>query len=364
MLLLKDKFIKYLQVGTSRYLDSERNRTIFMVNLFSFVGSSITGALALMALLDSNYLLSSVLIVSSVSFYLGRFLQLANYSSYLSSAVILFSLYILMFYLVQSGGVNNTGPLWIFIVAPVTFFIKGLKYGLVSLLCFIFVILILLFYKDGQLLSTEYSTDFKLRLIYSFATTSFLSAYYEYSRQQSYDHLQQLSKRYKRLARIDPLTGLSNRRDALAALNYEQMRMARDKQQLAIILCDIDFFKRINDSLGHDAGDKVLIELSKLFENLGRNQDLVARWGGEEFLFMLPATQLEGALHFAESIHQSLAKKVITYQEHEINLTVSLGVAILDNDTDIKSAISEADSNLYKAKYAGRNQTWHSNKVT
>ena len=362
MLLLKDKFIKYLQVGTGRHLDSEQNRTVFMVNLFSFVGSTITGILAFGAWSQGNQVLSGVLIISCLSFYLGRYLQLSSQNTYIPSAVILFSLYILMFYLIQSGGVNNTGPLWIFIVAPVTFFIKGLKHGLISLACFIGVLLILLFYQNGILLSTEYSTDFKLRLIYSFATTSFLSAYYEYSRQQSYDHLQQLSKRYKRLARIDPLTGLSNRRDALAALNYEQMRMARDKQQLAIILCDVDFFKRINDSLGHDAGDEVLIELSKLFENLGRNQDLVARWGGEEFLFMLPATQLEGALHFAESIHQSLAKTVITYQEHDINLTVSLGVAILDNNTDIKSAISEADSNLYKAKYAGRNQTWHSQK--
>lgn len=364
MLLLKDKFIRYLQVGTSRHLDSEQNRTIFMVNLFSFVGTTITGALSLVAWLDANHLLFTVLLISSLSFYLGRYLQLSNQSTYLSSAVILFSLYILMFYLVQSGGVNNTGPLWIFIVAPVTFFIKGLKHGLISLLCFIVVVLVLLFYQDGQLLGTQYSTDFKLRLIYSFATTSFLSAYYEYSRQQSYEHLQQLSKRYKKLARIDPLTGLSNRRDALAALNYERKRMARANEQLAIILCDVDFFKRINDTYGHDAGDEVLIVLSREFEKLGRRQDLVARWGGEEFLFILPATKLEGALHFAETIHKALAETVIAYQDIEITVTVSLGVAMIDNHIEIKSAISEADANLYKAKNAGRNQTWHSNKVS
>ena len=117
-----------------------------------------------------------------------------------------------------------------------------------------------------------------------------MSALYEYSREQSFKHTLELSQKYQHLAHYDPLTQLSNRRDALSILKREQARIIRSKEPSSIIICDIDHFKKINDQYGHNAGDAVLIDLAKIFTQNIREQDCVARWGGEEFLFILPQT--------------------------------------------------------------------------
>jgi len=347
-------------LGTSGCSKDENNRVTFMVNLFSFVGMSITAILSIVAGINNNFILCSVLLASSCFFYLGRHLQLVLKNSVLSSLIILFSLYALMIYLVYSGGVNNTGPLWIFMVAPVTFFVNGLRRGLISLSCFLSIVVIMLFYNSGALLVAQYSTDFKLRLIYSFITTSFLSAYYEYSRQKSFEHMQQLSLKYEKLSRFDPLTGLSNRRDAMSILEYEYFKIGRENKKLCIVLCDVDHFKKVNDSLGHDAGDQVLVALAKIFSDLSRKQDLVARWGGEEFLFMLPETDLKGALFFTRKVHNDLSLKSINYQGSNIPITVSMGVAEVDSLMSIESSIRVADNHLYQAKESGRDKTCYS----
>ena len=122
------------------------------------------------------------------------------------------------------------------------------------------------------------------------------------------------------------------------------------------MLCDIDHFKKVNDEFGHNAGDAVLVELSNIFLETLRKQDTVARWGGEEFLFILPQTQLQNATVIAEKLRQVIQNHLFHFEGIEIKVTVSIGIDQLDDDKDIDQVISNADKRLYQARDAGRNR--------
>ncbi|NMP31767.1 GGDEF domain-containing protein [Thalassotalea sp. M1531] len=357
MKYLKQLLLAYFRAGLDDNNPDETYRRKYVVNLFSFVGMSITFLMATNAAFIGNWLLSSILYIASAVYLIGFYMQKKTSNVDLSSNIILYSLTALMIYLIYSGGTNNTGPLWIFMVAPVALFLHGLKRGLVDLSIFLIIICTLLFFPDGQLLATSYDPDFKTRLIYSFLTVTFLSSFYEYSREKSHKSTLEISKEFERLANYDPLTKLSNRRDALSKLDYEYHRMLRTNQPLTVLLCDIDHFKAINDTHGHDAGDQVLIKLAELFKTQIRAQDTVARWGGEEFLFILPQTDIAHADTFSEKIHAAIRKCEVPYQNQSISCTTSIGMCQIEENTSINQALHRADEALYEAKAQGRNQT-------
>lgn len=337
-------------------LDNESQQQAHVVSLFALVGMSLTAVMGLIALFNNNFILAASLFFASFVYFIGYFAYKKYNNITLSSAIILYSLYLLMFFLIYSGGVENTGPLWIFIVAPVSVFIHGLKRGLIDITLFVAIISILMFMPTDIIAHAPYSTEFKLRLLYSFLTVTFLSALYEYARDKSYKHTLELSKKYQQLAHFDPLTQLSNRRDALCILKREQARLIRSKEPLSIIICDVDHFKKINDQYGHNAGDVVLIELAKIFSQNIRKQDCVARWGGEEFLFILPQTLAKNAHIFAAKILDKLQGHRVTYQDKKITVTVSMGIEQFNENQSIDEIINNADKYLYQAKNAGRNQ--------
>lgn len=357
MIPIKQSALTFLRTGILDSDSIETRQKIVTVNLLAIAGMTVTGVMGVAASLNSGALIAIVLFVASFTFFLARYCLASFRNIDASASIILYSLYLLMFYLVYSGGVDNTGPLWIFLVAPVSLFLKGLRNGLINLFAFLLITCTLLFYPGNELLSTHFTHSFKLRLILSFLTTTFLSACYEYSRQQSYQYVKDLSLEYEKLSKYDPLTGVSNRRDATNKLEHEQRRIALDNKKLSIILCDVDHFKQVNDEFGHDVGDQVLIQLAELFSSSMRQRDLVARWGGEEFLIMLPDTDTEGAHLVAEKIHDSLAKLSIDIDGAKPEVTISMGVAEVNADDDIKQAISLADKYLYEAKRRGRNRT-------
>ncbi|WP_229817285.1 GGDEF domain-containing protein [Thalassotalea profundi] len=326
-----------------------------VIALFALVGMSITASMGILGLFNENYFLAAALFLASIIYFLGYFSLKKFNNTNLSSAIVLYSLYLLMFYLVFTGGVENTGPLWIYIVPPVSLYIHGFKRGLTDIALFIIIIGMFMFMPINV---TTYSIEFKLRLIYSFLTVTFLSALYEYSRTQSFKRILELSNKYEQLANYDPLTQLSNRRDALHILQREQARILRNKEALSIILCDVDYFKKVNDQLGHNAGDAVLVELASLFTRSIREQDCVARWGGEEFLFILPQTSAQNAFVFAEKIKKQVQNHLIRYENNDINITVSMGVVQLHSDISIDEAINNADKHLYQAKNSGRNEVY------
>ena len=159
------------------------------------------------------------------------------------------------------------------------------------------------------------------------------------------------------LSRIDPLTGISNRRDILEVLNNEQFRYERYGKIFALIMGDIDHFKKINDQYGHDTGDYILKGVADNLKEKIRKIDFISRWGGEEFLIVLPETNLAGAAKAAESILKSLQNKKFEHNGQNLSVTMSFGVSChTGKDMTLDELLKMADERLYAAKERGRNQ--------
>lgn len=154
------------------------------------------------------------------------------------------------------------------------------------------------------------------------------------------------------MATTDQLTGLRNRRSLEEILKYE-MAKRENKDNLALILIDIDFFKEVNDTYGHDVGDHVLVKLSEIFKAHVRIEDTIGRWGGEEFILVLPNTGIDGAIEVAERIRYAVEK----YEFEDIGkMTISAGVTVKLYEESIEHAFIRVDHGLYQAKNEGRNK--------
>jgi diguanylate cyclase (GGDEF) domain len=130
--------------------------------------------------------------------------------------------------------------------------------------------------------------------------------------------------------------------------------MKGDKKPFAIIICDIDDFKSVNDRFGHDAGDEVLKTLANIMRMIVRKQDIVARWGGEEFLLMLPQTDIEGGLVLAEKIRKKVRSTEFNFNGMKIHISLTMGLSIYKESKTIDETISQADRALYMGKKLGK----------
>jgi diguanylate cyclase (GGDEF)-like protein len=162
-----------------------------------------------------------------------------------------------------------------------------------------------------------------------------------------------LTAAYERLAITDRLTGLANRRGAEQVARREIVRVRRFAAPLSFAIFDIDHFKQVNDVHGHAVGDQVLIKIAKTIAGQLRETDLAARWGGEEFLVVLPNTPLDGAQGCADRIRRAVAALAMPTGG---TVTVSGGVAQLQPAESLDEVIARADAQLYKAKAGGRNR--------
>jgi diguanylate cyclase (GGDEF)-like protein len=155
----------------------------------------------------------------------------------------------------------------------------------------------------------------------------------------------------------DPLTGLWNHGTILAILRREVARASRTQGPFALAMADVDRFKTINDTYGHPAGDAVLKEASRRLRGAMRTYDSLGRYGGDEFLAVIPGCDPAGVARFAESFRARIDRKAVETPEGMIPITLSLGVAAIENLEDVKAEalVRIADAALYRAKIAGRN---------
>lgn len=167
---------------------------------------------------------------------------------------------------------------------------------------------------------------------------------------------QKLAVQAEQLARLDPLTGLNNRRAFLEQAGANWGAIERRDRPLSLILLDIDRFKQINDEHGHETGDRALVEIARMLTQQSRTGDVLARWGGEEFILALPETDLAHASVLAERIRQGIAGIDLAGATGPIMLTASLGVAQRHTAWSMKELIRAADMQLYEAKGQGRNR--------
>lgn len=156
-------------------------------------------------------------------------------------------------------------------------------------------------------------------------------------------------------AQIDPLTGIHNRLAMNGSIEREIQRSRRQKQPLALMVLDLDHFKRVNDTYGHATGDRVLVETSKIISEGQRLSDQLFRFGGEEFVMLLPDTSIESARHVADRIREQIQSVCIESPLGDIRCTISIGISEYQ-EGDCKDLLFErADSALYQAKSNGRN---------
>jgi diguanylate cyclase (GGDEF)-like protein len=175
-----------------------------------------------------------------------------------------------------------------------------------------------------------------------------------------YEQLETTNVRLQQLSSLDALTQVGNRYLFDSTLEREWQRLQRGGGELALLLCDVDFFKGFNDNYGHPAGDRCLKQMANAMAKVAkRPTDLVARYGGEEFALILSQTSIGGATHLAELLQQEIAALAIPHSESSTGyVTLSIGIAICQPDfhSTPGDLIQAADLALYEAKAGGRNQ--------
>lgn len=179
------------------------------------------------------------------------------------------------------------------------------------------------------------------------------SMFYAMERKKVEIALKQTRDLFEQQARIDYLTGIYNRLMFSELLNAEVQRGIRYKSDLSLIMFDIDHFKKINDTCGHDMGDQVLREIAGLVSNSIRIHDIFARWGGEEFMILAPKTVRDQAVHLSEKLRQLFAAHDFG---NGFRVTASFGVTQLRSDDKTESFTARSDEALYSAKRNGRNR--------
>jgi diguanylate cyclase (GGDEF)-like protein len=168
--------------------------------------------------------------------------------------------------------------------------------------------------------------------------------------------LVQRAEQQELLATTDVLTGLNNRRHFLVLADAEWDRFRRYQSDFSVLFLDIDNFKAINDRLGHEAGDRAIMRVAEFCDRERRGSDIVARMGGDEFVFLLPETDRAAAIAFAERLHRAIGREPVDVDGVCINVTVSIGIAhTQDGASHVTQLLKVADARLYRAKAAGRN---------
>lgn len=156
-------------------------------------------------------------------------------------------------------------------------------------------------------------------------------------------------------AHTDPLTGLLNRRQFHIMTDHEFGKLAREKNEMSVMMIDIDHFKRVNDHHGHAVGDAVLVALAKTLREELRDTDLLCRWGGEEVVLLLPGISEAAALEIAGRLNSKIARSPVLVDGTKVNYTVSIGISAFVNHVNVSQLISQADIALYHVKNNGRN---------
>jgi diguanylate cyclase (GGDEF)-like protein len=187
-----------------------------------------------------------------------------------------------------------------------------------------------------------------MNIVISFMAVGIISYYFRLASMT-------LEQQLETLANTDSLTGLYNRRRMQEMLELQKSMSLRNSSDFTLIFVDIDHFKKFNDTYGHSCGDYILCEVAFFMRNHLRQGDALARWGGEEFLIMLPNTDIHGARIIAEKIRKAIAEQRFHMAGQEFSVTMTFGLTQHKENDSIDDSLNRADEALYQGKKAGRN---------
>ncbi len=263
---------------------------------------------------------------------------------------------VLYVYLVTGGGYANTALYWCFPIFVAIYHFAGALPG-------ILINLALLSFTAMALLSPgfvdfvpDYGSATVSRFLYTGVITCVLLFLYAMTQQILNARLEQVRQQLFRASITDELTGLANRRYMNEALRERERRSAEDRR-LAVVIADVDRFKSVNDTLGHDAGDLVLRHVATVLHDTLRDSDRVARWGGEEFLVLLEVGDADEAAAVVEKMRRAIESAPFDYEGRSVPVTASFGVKTVVDPVDrLQDMVIEADRNLRLAKERGRNR--------
>jgi diguanylate cyclase (GGDEF)-like protein len=204
---------------------------------------------------------------------------------------------------------------------------------------------------EGNPLMAEY------RLLYDeFCALKHRNASLERESRGLKTQLSEMDRSLDLATRIDPMTGLANRRDIMEKMERELSRSERHQRTFSVMLVDLDNFKQLNEKYGYNDGDDVLVEVARVLMGCVRSEDVCARWGGAEFLFLLTETSLDGSLTLAHKILNSISMTEFKANRPGIFVTASIGLCEYQTGQTIYECISRADQALRQAKQGGKNR--------
>lgn len=259
-------------------------------------------------------------------------------------------------YLITEGGPNKTGLFGCLAITPGFVAVLGFRLGAAGL-AILNLIVGAVFYWDLYLPpGPGFPVLTEIKFFLTLVGLSLFSVAMDYSRYANERGLIEMNRRVHELALRDQLTGLANRRymDGILETRWEEYK--RSGHIYAILLADIDSFKSFNDRYGHEFGDQVLTKVGRALSRGLRNQDVVARWGGDEFLILMPGQTGSSAVQAGERLRKRIEEMTIAHDGDKVSVTISIGIASVDKSLDNNDMLSIADGGLYQAKHLGRNQ--------
>jgi len=334
--------------------EQEAHRQEIMITILMLTGSVVITGLSLWDILYAsgpywgNITTLSVGLLAAISY------NIALLTSKTSLSTTLLMMIFLHFFWLITCDVELTGMLWCIVLLPLFFFLLGHRRGGALVLALFFSSALLLFRPEWFALDTNYSSSASYRFLLAYLVLFWVSFLVEYIRFQTRARLRETKDHLNLQARTDELTGLSNRRGFKQYLGEVEQR-SKMSDSFAVIVGDLDHFKQINDQYGHEVGDFVLRETAKTLKSLVRSEDLIVRWGGEEFLLLLVDTDLNGAQILAEKIRQKISSTHFSTDQGKLAVSMSLGVDAQKVGGDLYATLGTADRAMYEAKRQGRN---------
>ncbi len=292
-----------------------------------------------------EFLIAIVEILLVFFSFLNLFFYKKTKNKEVASTTLLISILLFFDFLLIHGGLKKTGIFWIYFYPILAFFLKDRLYGIYWNGIFIASIIFLLILEKLNFVKLAYSQETVLLSLVTYSSIFIVMVFIKSNINFNYEQIE-------KLATTDSLTGIYNRFQIMKLLKAEIERAKRYNKYFSIILFDIDDFKKINDTFGHQKGDYVLKKVAFVFRKNLRKTDFFGRFGGEEFIIIAPETRKEDAKKIAEKLRKILEN--LSFDDIE-QVTASFGITEYSEEKDINTLLKEADEALYKAKKCGKN---------